>query len=221
MKLNASLKNKNKPIVVWGGGGHGHVVVDILRSIGTWDIVGIIDSVHSVGTMIMDIPVLGNADQLGELLEQGVGHLVVAVGDCTVRSALIRQAVDLGFQLPVLAHPSAVVYPSASIDAGCVLCAGAVVGAQAKIGEGVILNTRSVVDHDCQIGRFVHIAPGAILCGSIQIGTHSWIGAGAVVRDHLTIGDRVMVGAGSVVVKSITDGVTVCGNPAREMESSR
>ncbi len=221
MKLKVSLKNKDKSIVVWGGGGHGHVVVDILRSIGGWEIVGVIDSIQLAGTVIMGIPVLGDADVLSSLRQQGVQNVGIAVGEGSARAAMISQARSLGFRLPVLAHPSAIVYPSARIGEGCVLCAGAIVGAQTQIGEGVILNTRSVVDHDCQIGNYAHIAPGAILCGWIRVGSLSWIGAGTVVRDHLELGARVMVGAGSVVVKDVEDDLTVCGNPAKVMEPSQ
>jgi sugar O-acyltransferase (sialic acid O-acetyltransferase NeuD family) len=218
MKLEFSLKNVDKSIVIWGGGGHGHVVIDIIRAIGTWKIAGIIDSIQPAGAVVMGIPVLGDADSLSTLRGQGVDNMVVAVGDCVARAKMITQATSLGFELPSLAHPSAIVYQSASIGAGSVLCAGVIVGAQSKIGDGVIVNTRAVVDHDCQVCDYAHIAPGAILCGWISVGAYSWIGAGAVVRDHLDIGERVMVGVGSVVAKPVADGLTVYGNPGRVME---
>ena len=92
MKLEVSLKNADKSIVIWGGGGHGHVVVEILRSIGNWEIVGIIDSVQPAGTLVMDIPVLGNADMLSSLGQKGVKNLVVAVGNGPARSKMMKQA---------------------------------------------------------------------------------------------------------------------------------
>ena len=209
----------NKPIIIWGGGGHGHVVIDLLRSTGGWDIAGIVDSVHPAGTMIMGIPVLGDEDILPELLEKGIRDLVVAVGDCSARAGMIGRALSIGFRLPVIAHPSAILYPSAVIGSGSVLCAGAIAGAGACVGRGVILNTRSVIDHDSKIGDFSHIAPGAVLCGYVTVGSETLIGAGTVVRDHLEIGSRVVIGAGSVIIKPVSDGQTVYGNPGRERNS--
>lgn len=203
-----------KSVVVWGGGGHGHVVIDILRAIGGWTIAGLVDNRHPPGARIMNVPVLGDAEVLPALRQQGLENIVVAVGDCAARAQMLRHALALGFQTPTLAHPSSIRYPSAVIGPGCVLCALSIVGAQTTIGAGTILNTRSVVDHDNRIGACVHVAPGAVVCGFVTIGDETWIGAGAVVRDHLAIGDRVMVGAGAVVLKNVADGLTVYGNPA-------
>lgn len=216
MKSNANMNTTPKSIVVWGGGGHGHVVIDLLRAIGGWDIVGIVDNLHPKETRIMGVPVLGDAEILPALRKQGVEHIVVAIGDCAARARMAAEACALGFLTPAILHPSSIVAPSAKVGPACVLCAGSIVGAQTEIGTGVILNTRSSVDHDNRIGDFAHVAPGAVLCGSATVGRETWIGAGAVVRDHLTIGARAMVGAGAVVLKDVADGTTVVGNPAKE-----
>ena len=209
------MNKTSKPIAIWGGGGQGHVVIDILRTIGGWDLVGIIDNANPPGTLIMSIPVLGDADILPNLRHQGVDNIVVAIGNCSARSTMIKHALALGYQTPSIAHPSCILYPSATIGPACVICALSIVGAQTSVGAGVILNTRSVVDHDNRIGDCAHVAPGAVLCGFVTVGNETWIGAGAVVRDHLSIGNQVMVGAGSVVVKDIPDGQTAYGNPAK------
>lgn len=203
-----------EPIVIWGGGGHGHVVIDLLRTSGEWDIRGIVDNLNPPGSRIMGIPVLGDADRLPALRRDGVRHIVVAIGDCTARAGMLKQARELGFHTPSLVHPSCVLYPSAVIGPACVLCAMSIVGAQSVIGAGTILNTRCVVDHDNRIGDCAHVAPGAVLCGFVTVGRETWIGAGAIVRDHLTIGRQALIGAGSVVIRPVADGQTVYGNPA-------
>ena len=221
MTSSADAKHSPRPIVVWGGGGHGHVVADLLRAIGGWTLVGFLDNRNAPGTRIMDVPVLGDADRLPGLRQHGVEHVVVAVGDPAARARMLAQAQGLGLRMPTLIHPSCVVSSSATIGQACVLCAGAILGPQAVLGAGVILNTRASVDHDDRIGDFSHVAPGATICGFVTIGRETWIGAGAVVRDHLSIGDRVMVGAGSVVLKPVPDGLTVYGSPAVPQSKER
>jgi len=214
MKSSTTMNAAPKSILIWGGGGHGHVVIDLLRVIGGWEIVGLIDNVHPVGSSIMDIPVLGDEESLPAMRRQGVEHIVIAIGQSSARTRMLERVRALGFQTPTLIHPSCILSPSSHIGSACVLCAGSIVGAQTTLGDGVILNTRAAVDHDNRIGDFSHVAPGAILCGFVTVGSEAWIGAGAVVRDHITIGSQVMVGAGSLVLKDVPDGQTVYGNPA-------
>lgn len=213
-KSTANMNATPKSIAVWGGGGHGHVVIDLLRSIGRWNIVGVIDNLNPKGALVMGVPVIGDADVLPALRKQEVDHLVVAIGDSAARAHMLEQARTLGFQTPTLAHPTCIRSPSAVIGTACVLCAGSIVGASATLGTGVILNTGASVDHDNRIGDYAHVAPGAVVCGFVTVGRESWIGAGAVIRDHLSIGSRVMVGAGAIVLKDVPDGQTVVGNPA-------
>ena len=47
-----------------------------------------------------------------------------------------------------------------------------------------------------------------------------FIGAGAVVLPGRHIGAGAVVGAGSVVIHDVPEGVTVAGNPAREIKRS-
>ncbi len=221
MTSSAGAKPAPKSIVVWGGGGHGHVVVDLLRVLGGWNVVGLLDNRNPPGTRILDVPVLGDADQLPRLRDRGVAHVAVAIGDPAARADMLARARALGFEMPTLVHPSCVVSPAAVLGPACVLCAGALVGPLSVLGTGVILNTRASVDHDVRLGDFAHVAPGATVCGFVAIGRETWIGAGAVVRDHLALGDRVMVGAGAVVLQDVAAGLTVFGCPAKPQPKER
>ncbi len=214
-------------ILIWGAGGHGKVLADLARACGH-TIVGYADAVveragkaaePGGGRIIATEDELVAAISSGGALPGGATALVLAVGENQVRR---RHASMVSAELlPVLVHPSASVSPSVALGVGTVVLSGVVVNAAARIGAACILNTGAIVEHDCVIGDAVHVAPGAVLLGNVEVGDESWVGARAVVRPGLRIGADSMVGMGAVVIKHVADGVTVVGNPAREMGGGR
>ena len=204
-----------KRIAVWGAGGHGHVVADILLRQGKWNLAGFVDNVNPKGSLVMGIPVLGDRDVLPELRADGVEAMAVAIGNPESHAALMKIARNHGFEFPALVHPFVSVSPSALLGEGCVVCAGAIVGPQTELKPGAIVNTHASLDHDVVVGHCTHVAPGAIVCGYVSIGDFCWIGTGAVIRDHLSVGHRTVIGAGATVLKNIPDGVTAYGVPAK------
>lgn len=204
--------------LIWGAGGHGTVVRDVLRACGD-QVIGWIDrSPETVSDL--EIPAIPESRLgIGDL-PHGATALALGVGNNSARVAIFeRQRGQHPF--PARVHPSAVIAASIAIGEGTIVMPQVTVNANARIGEAVILNSGSVIEHDCGVGDGAHISPGAILCGNVQISPLAWIGARAVIVPGVTIGRGAIVGAGSVVLRDVPDGVTVVGNPARQLTELR
>jgi sugar O-acyltransferase (sialic acid O-acetyltransferase NeuD family) len=210
-------------LLVWGAGGHGKVVADLIRACGC-ELVGFIDGdAAKLGQVVEPAGgrVIAGQDQLRDRLEAGcelpggATAIVSAIGNNTLRLATLQAS---GTRVSrALLHPSAMTSESVEFGSGTVVFAGAVVNAAVQVGCGVIVNSAAVVEHDCVIEDGVHISPGAILAGGVIVGARSWIGAGAVVIGECRIGSDVTVGAGAVVLRDVPDGDTVVGSPARSI----
>jgi sugar O-acyltransferase (sialic acid O-acetyltransferase NeuD family) len=208
----------NGQIVILGGGGHAKVVVDIIRRIGSLDIVGYTDlGVGALGTTAY----LGGDEILPELRRRGVAYAFVALGDNALRVERGAHARALGFILPALVCPSATLSPSAQVGAGALVMSGCVVNADACIGDLAIVNTRASVDHDCVIGPGAHVAPGAVLAGNVAVGEGAVIGAGATVINGMSIGPGAVVAAGAVVTRPVPGDALVAGVPAKRLRAAR
>ncbi len=209
---------------VWGAGGHGRVVAELLRA-----------EFGEVALRYVD----RDSSRIGEVCEPGGGRVelseeeffeevargasdpvVLAVGNNGARLAMAQRLADAGVELPTLVHPSAVVSDYAIVGVGTHIVTGAIVHPGCKIGAAVIVNTRASIDHDCVLGDGVHISPGATLAGTVTVGDRSWVGTGASVIPGVTIGSDAIVGAGAVVIRDVPDGATVVGCPARPIERS-
>ena len=209
------MQKTHKKLAIIGAGGHGKVVAATALAAARWTEIVFLDD-EAEGE-ILGLPVIGCTGLAGMGVLPAEYDLAVAVGGNAVRERLCRRFAALGFTLPVIIHPTAVIAPAVEIGAGSVIFAQAVIQPCCRIGDGAIVNTAATIDHDCILGGFVHISPGAHLAGGTQIGGGSWIGIGACTRQQIKIGANVIVGAGAAVVSDVSDGLTVVGNPAKPL----
>ncbi len=202
-------------IVVYGGSGHGRVMIEALRAGGAYEPVAVLDP--ALAGEIDGVPVKGD-EAAAALCADGVVAAAIgvgAVGDTALRRRLHAGALEVGFALPAVVHPRASVATTATLAPGCFVASGALVGPGAQIGEGAIVNSNAVVDHDCLIGAFAHIAPGAALSGAVEVGADALVGTGAAVVQGVHVGAGAVIGAGAAVIADVPAGALAVGVPAR------
>ncbi len=204
-----------RKLLLIGGGGHCHSVLDSVIAAGEYDDIGIIDIVNS---SCLGVSVIGTDEDIPALIKDGWNEAVItvgSVGNTAIRRKLYEMVKSYRMVLPAVIDPSSTIARSAEIHDGCYIGKGAVINTGSVIGECAIINTGAIIEHDCTVGAFSHISPGTILCGQVQIGDDSHIGAGSVIRQCISVGSGSLIGAGSVVVNNIPDHVKAYGNPCR------
>ncbi len=209
-------------VVGLGAGGHAKVVIEILRSHGSYELIGLLDPNPELqDRSVLGVPVLGDDDLLPALKREGIRHFFVglgSIGDTGPRQRLFELALQYQMKPVNIIHPQAVISPSAVLGEGVTVMAGAVINACARLGVNVIVNTGAIVEHDCIVGDHVHIATGAQLASTVRVGKGAHIGADATVLQCVHIGESALVGAGAVVIRDVPPGVTVVGCPARVLQ---
>ena len=193
-------------VCLFGAGGHGKVIKEIIESQNK-EVIAFIDD-HPITEIILNAPVF-KIDALKEFINQ---KFIISIGNNSIRKK-VSQLYALEYTKAI--HSKSVMSQTSTIEEGSVIMAGAVVNAEVKIGKHCIINTNAVVEHDCILEDYVHISPSATISGHIKIEEGTHIGAGAVVIPSIEIGRWVTVGAGAVVIKNIPDYAVVAGNPAR------
>lgn len=198
-----------RSVVVYGTGGHGKTIIELIRAVGDLDPVGVIDDAAVVGSDVLGVPVLGSREDLDRIRGEGLALAVNAIGGITnlsTRVEVTEMLVRAGFELPTLIHPSAVVEPSATIGPGSQILAHAYVGSAAKVGNSVIVNTAAVVSHDCVLGDHVNLSPGCILAGNVTVGSRALLGMGVTTYLGIEVGDDVRVGNGAILNVDVPSG---------------
>jgi acetyltransferase EpsM len=205
-------------IVIYGGGGHGKKLIDLIRFLEGYRITGIIDdglAASSAGgsqPTVMGLAVLGGREVLPELFAEGVrlaANGMGGIGRPEVRLKVSQRLAKAGFVCPPLVHPRAFVEPSATLSPGVQVFPNAYVGSEARLGRDVIVNNGAIVSHDCQLGDFANIAPGALIAGEVHIGDEVLIGMGATVTLGVKIGRRARLGNGSTIKAEVPENAIV------------
>jgi acetyltransferase EpsM len=199
-------------IIIYGGGGHGKILIDLIRTLGTYHIAGIVDDGIPLGSNIMGVPVLGGAAILEELLKRSLhlaANAIGGIGNITSRISVFERLARAGFTCPPLVHPAAFVEASSTLAEGVQVMPHAYLGSEAHVGFGVIVNTGAIVSHDCTLGEYTNLSPGAILAGEVSIGSATLIGMGATVNLRVKVGSRARIGNGATVKQDVPEGAIV------------
>ena len=207
--------------LIFGAGGHGRVVLDILAVTGKFDVVGFVDTDPALRRRRIDgVRVLGGMDDLPLIREEcGADCGIVAIGHNGVRRDFADRLEATGFELINAIHPSANLAHNVSLGKNIVVAAGVVVCAHCQIGDSVILNSGCIVDHESLIGTATHVCPGAKLAGRVTVESGAFVGIGATVIQNLRVGYESVVGAGAVVIGDVAPMSTVVGVPAQEIKA--
>lgn len=157
---------------------------------------------------------------VGALSADAIGpadKVLVAIADPAARARIVVE-VFAGKKLGRYIDPTSVI-AQAEIGEGCLLLPFTLVSDRTTIGRHTIINTHSAIGHDCTVGEFCTLSSYVCLCGGVEVGDGVTFGVGAKVLPKVKIGDGATIGAGAVVVRDVAAGVTVFGNPAREISA--
>ncbi|MDD2476655.1 MAG: acetyltransferase, partial [Dysgonamonadaceae bacterium] len=207
-----------KKILLVGGGGHCKSVLDSLLELEQFSEIGILDKKEKMGEKILGVSVIGGDEDLPQLFTEGYKYAFVTVGgigNSKLRIALFNKLSGIGFKIPNIIAPSAVVSSHVNLETGIFIGKNVVINAGSTIKKCAIINTGVIIEHDCFVGAFAHVASGSVLSGGVQIGENTHIGANSVIKQRLKIGSDSIIGMGSVVLKDMEDNIIAYGNPCK------
>jgi sugar O-acyltransferase (sialic acid O-acetyltransferase NeuD family) len=206
-----------KNIVLIGGGNQAHYTIDIIEKEGKYNIVGIIDSIHEIGSDRFGYKILGRQEDIIKLTKQyQIQGGLITVGDNWIRYIISNQILNLipSFEFVNAIHPSVIIGNNVKLGVGITAMAGVIFNPKSKIGDFTFFATGAQIEHDCIISDFASVSAGSVTGGYVKLGKFSALTLGVTVLDRLEIGENTVVGAGSLVLKSLPSDVLVYGNPA-------
>ena len=197
-------------IIIIGAGGHSKVIIDIIRELGNYSIVGIYDD-NKTG-YFSGIKIIG---KIAEIDNKKNEYFIIGIGNDKIRKNIAEEYNQLKWA--TLIHPKTIIAKTAIIKEGSVVCAGAIIQTEVEVGKHCIINTNCSIDHESTIGDYCSICPSSTICGQVKVGESSFIGANSTIIQIIEIGKECIIGAGSVVIRNIPNNSKAVGNPARNL----
>ena len=183
-------------IILIGGGGHCHSVIDVIEQEDKYEILGIIDIKENIGKKILDYKIIACDDDL-ETVFKTCKNAIITVGQIesnTVRVKLFNKLKEIGFALPIIISPLAYVSKHSFIDEGTIIMHHALVNANAKIGKNCIINTKALIEHDVTIEDDCHISTASVLNGAVIVKANTFFGSNATSKQCIEINGFIKAG---------------------------
>jgi sugar O-acyltransferase (sialic acid O-acetyltransferase NeuD family) len=212
------MENPRQKIFLFGAGLHAQTCIDALEKQGKYQLVGLIDSVKQIGSLVEGYPVLGRMEDLAGLaVHHDAQAGMIAIGDNWVRHNLQKEieARLPGFEFVNIIHPSAVFGKAVTLGKGIFIGAQAFISSHTTIGDFCLVHQKVHLGLHNHLADFVSISVGSITGGMVTIGDFTAITLGVVLHDRLNIGPHTLVGSGSLVTGDLPANAVAYGRPAK------
>jgi len=189
----------NPKILLIGGGGHCHSVIDVIEQEKIYDIIGIIDTKENIDNDVLGYKIIGCDDDL-ETIFQICKNACITVGHIKsneLRKKLYNKAKEIGFDFPTIISPLAYVSKHASVEKGTVVMHHALINTNAKVGKNCIINTKALLEHDCVVEDNCHISTASVLNGGVIVKENTFFGSNATSKQLIEVHGYIK--AGSVI----------------------
>lgn len=163
-----------KCLLIIGAGGHGKVVAEVAAACGYDNISFLDDNSEEAIGKINEMKAFGSQFE----------NAFVGIGNNQFRNKMIKELLEIGYEVPVLIHPTAYVSKTAKISAGTVVEPLAIVNANSVIGKGCIVSVGAIVDHDTVLEDCVHVNAGAIVKAGAHVEENRKLEAGEVILGY-------------------------------------
>lgn len=184
-------------IILIGGGGHCHSVIDVIEQENRYEIIGIVDTKENIGKKVLDYKIIACDDDL-ETIFLSCKNALITVGQIEsnkIRVKIYNKLKEIGFNLPVIISRLAYVSKYSSIEEGTIIMHHALVNANTKIGKNCIINTKALIEHDCIVEDNCHISTASVINGGVIVKNDSFVGSNSVSKEYIEIDGFVKAGS--------------------------
>ena len=213
IERNKNLEDLNfnsKDIVLLGTGGGTEMVLDAIRKIGKYKVVGFIDD-FSKDSLFKELPIFGGIDTIDDLVNKGLENLVLSYGfiGALKNRMNVFKKFEKKINFPNIIDPTSNIESSVVFGKGNIILANSYIGSKVKIGNINIINTGALISHETEINDGNHFTPSSTIAGQVKIGSLCTFGMNSSVLMKTIIGDNVLINNNVATSSNIESNKTI------------
>ena len=135
-----------------------------------------------------------------------------------VRTRIISQAVEKGFNLATYISSHAFVWDKSQVEEHCFIFENNTVQPFARIERNCILWSGNHIGHHSIIKENTFISSQVVISGAVTVGKNCFIGVNSTITNSVEIGDRSWLSMGAIVSTDIPPGSLVKSQSSKVIE---
>lgn len=191
------MPSRKEKIVLIGGGGHCHSVIDVIEQENKYEIIGIIDKKELIGKKVLNYEIIACDDGLDEIFKTCKNSIITVgqIQSSNLRTKIFKNLKKIGFNLPTIVSPLAYVSKYSVLGEGTVVHHHVVINANVKIGKNCIINTKSLIEHDSIVEDYCHISTASVINGGVTVKEGNFYGSNATSKQSIVIDSFIKAGS--------------------------
>lgn len=142
---------------------------------------------------------------------------VCTIAKPKVKFTLVESLTKKGAKFINLIHSSAQIFDNVTIGIGNIISANCVLSNEVEIKNHIGINLACTIGHNVVIEDYCQLSSQCDLTGYVILNKGAFLGSKVSIIPKITVGQFANIGAGSVVIKKVNEGVSVFGNPAKQL----
>ncbi len=164
-----------KNLIIIGAGQYGQVAKEVAEAMKVFDKIDFADDKNPIAIgKIEDF--LKGSDKYN--------CAIVAIGNPSVRSNILKQLEKVGYEIVTLISPRACISHTADIKKGCIVEANSMVNTECVVGDGTLVCANAVINHNSVVEECCQIDVGAIVPSNSIVRAYTKVNAGTVYKEE-------------------------------------
>jgi sugar O-acyltransferase (sialic acid O-acetyltransferase NeuD family) len=203
-------------IIIIGAGGFGREVyqyINIVYPTNQYKVKGFLsNNPNDLNNFDINVEILG--DEKSYEIEEN-DRFIFAIGNIEAKKRIVSTLKEKKAKFLTLIHPTSIVFSTAKIGEGVVICPFVTVSDYVVIDDFAMLNFYSSVGHDSKIGKYSILSPYATINGFSTLDDEVFLGTHSTVTANKKIGHGSKISANSVAMYNVKPYSLVYGVPGK------